>query len=85
MSHASRRLQPGLVKVRADLARQLALVDSRGLPSHALEAIADAHHALTVAIARLDQVDVETRRTRLDETEVQARRAVLTERGRGRR
>lgn len=42
-------------RVRSDLAEALAWVDSRELPQEALEAIGDAHHALTEAIARLEQ------------------------------
>lgn len=66
MAPASRRLQPDLVKVRADLTRALALVDSRDVPAQTLDAIGDAHHALTVAIARLEQADVTARREVLE-------------------
>lgn len=42
-------------RVRADLTEALGWVDTRELPQDALSALSDAHHALTEAIARLEQ------------------------------
>lgn len=42
-------------RVRSDLAEALAWVDTRELPQDSLTALGDAHHALTEAIARLEQ------------------------------
>lgn len=44
-------------RVRVNLSEALVAIDSREVPQDALRAIADAHHALTEAIARLKQVE----------------------------
>lgn len=50
-------LRRRVARVRSDLSEALIAVDTRTVPGEALAAIGDAHHALSVAVARLRQVE----------------------------